>query len=234
VSVDQSVVINTAPPVSGELLSQLAELDLPAFGHILDTGFASGLTQLAGGPGLRVGRVVTVRLADTDSRILHYATALIEPGDFVVVDAGRWGDYAAVGGGIAVGLAAAEAAGIATSGTCTDLAELEESGLIVYGRGLAAFTTRANGGAIKGSINEAASLGGVTVMPGMVAMADGNGLLLAPASTLTSLLSRVRELIEWEPPVMAQVRAGARIGDLTLAAEDLAALNALAGRKIKT
>jgi 4-hydroxy-4-methyl-2-oxoglutarate aldolase len=230
-SIDPSVVINSAPPVPGGLLSQLAELELPAFGHILDAGFASGLTQLAGGPGLRAGRVITVRLADTDSRILHYATTLIEPGDFVVVDAGRWGDYAAVGGGIAAGLAVAGATGIATSGACTDLAELEGSGLIVYGRGPAAFTTRANGRAIKGSINEAVSLGGVTVTPGMVAMADGNGLLLAPASTLAPLLDRVRELMEWEPPVMAQVRAGARIGELTLAPDDLAALNVIAGRK---
>jgi 4-hydroxy-4-methyl-2-oxoglutarate aldolase len=233
-SIDPSVVVNGAPPVPRELLNQLAELDLPTFGHILDLGFTSGLTQLAGGPRLRVGRVITIRLVDTDSRMLHYATTLVEAGDFVVVDSGRWTDYAAVGGGIAVGLAAAGAVGIATSGCCTDLAELEESGLIVYGRGLSAFTTRSNGGAIKGSINETALVGGVMARAGMVAMADANGLLLADASTLAPLISKVRELIEWEPPVMERVRAGARIGDLTLTPEDLATLNGLAGRKTTT
>ncbi|NQX28062.1 RraA family protein [Microbacteriaceae bacterium VKM Ac-2854] len=234
-SVSPDVVINTdTPRVPDELLEALRELDLPTFGHLLESGFAEGLQHIVGPAALAVGRVVTVKLLDTDSRMLHYSTALVQPGDFVVIEAGANVRYASVGGGIAGAFAAAGVVGIAVDGRCTDIVELRESGMAVYSRGLSPFTTRSNGGPIRGSINVPVSVGAIAVTPGLIALGDENGLLFATAEQVEALIPRVHELLAWEPPAMARVRAGERLADILIPADDLAHLNTLAQRKATT
>ncbi|WP_144721177.1 RraA family protein [Agrococcus jejuensis] len=229
-SVAPDVRILPAPPVDAALLETLRGLDLPTFGHILEDGFARGIHRIAGGETLTVGRVVTVKLVVTDSRLVHYMTSLVQPGDFVVVDNGHNTTHASVGGGVAGALAARGAVGVAVEGTVTDVVELRESGMVVLGRGLAPFTTRTQPDRpVQGGINVPVTIGGASVRAGMIAMADENGVLFAEPDMLAGLVDRVRSMMAWEPPAMARVRAGeTTLAELILPPEDLAALDALA------
>ncbi len=177
-------ITRRVPSVEPALVDDLASLDLPTFGHILEHGMVRGLTHIAGEPGLTVGRVVTVQLVNTDSRLVHYVTSLLEPGDFVVIANGQNTEHASVGGGVAAALKVAGAVGVAVDGKVTDVVELRESGLAVFARGLAPFTTRIQDRPIEGTINQPVSVGGVVARPGAVALADENGLLIADAATL--------------------------------------------------
>ncbi len=224
-------IVRDAPQLDPELRSTLEGLDLPTFGHILEAGFPRGLQRIAGGEQLVVGRVVTIRLADTDSRMVHYSTGLVRPGDFVVIDTGMNLTHACVGGGVAKAYAAAGVVGIAVSGTVTDIVELREAGLAVYAAGMSAFTTRSTDRPIRGEFNVPIAVGGVAVEPGMVAMADENGVLLAPAEKLAGLVERVTQMMEWEPPVMERVRSGELLSTLILPADDIAELDRI-GREV--
>jgi 4-hydroxy-4-methyl-2-oxoglutarate aldolase len=230
-SVSPEVRINmNIPQLDAALAEELASFDLPTFGHILDSDFVEGLQRVAGGDRPVVGRVVTVQLAGTDSRMVHYSTALVQPGDFVVIETPGATSHACVGGGVAQAYAAAGVVGVAVNGPTTDILELRESGLSFYSRGLSPFTTRNNDGPIAGAINVPVSVGGVRVVPGMIAFGDENGLLITHAEVLRPLLARVREMTNWEPPAMARVRNGEKLADMILPREDLEALNALAQR----
>ncbi|HMH59196.1 MAG TPA: RraA family protein [Galbitalea sp.] len=224
-------IVTDIPEPDPELLTALGSLDLPTFGHILEAGFVRGIHRIVGGETLTIGRVVTVQLVDTDSRMVHYSTALVQPGDFVVIDGGMNGTHASVGGGVAKSYAAAGVVGVAISGTCTDIVELRESGLAVYATGLSAFTTRSTDRPIRGAINVPVAVGGVAVTPGMIAMADENGLLLTTPEVLAGLVERVTAMMAWEPPVIERVRAGERLADHILPSDDLDFLNQLAHRK---
>jgi 4-hydroxy-4-methyl-2-oxoglutarate aldolase len=230
VSVSPDVrIVTDIPAPSAELIETLAGLDLPTFGHILEEGFARGIRNIVGGEKLTVGRVVTVKLVATDSRMVHYVTKLVRPGDFVVIDNGHNTTHAALGGGVSFALSASGAVGAAVSGTVTDVVELRESGMAVYATGLAPLTTRFSASPIQGAINVPVTVGGVSVRPGMIAMADENGVLFADAAVLEALVERVRGMMAWEPPVMAKVRAGISLAEQILPPEDLAELDALAG-----
>jgi 4-hydroxy-4-methyl-2-oxoglutarate aldolase len=229
-TVDSQVQILSAPQLDAALLETLRGLDLPTFGHILEEGFAHGIRRIAGAEKLTVGRVVTVKLVNTDSRLVHYLTKLVEPGDFVVVDNGHNLTHASVGGGVATSLAARGAVGIAVNGAVTDIVELRESGLAVLASELAPFTTRTQADKpVQGAINVPITIGGATVHAGMIAMADENGALFAPAEVLSSLIERVRSMMAWEPPAIARIRAGeTTLAELILPANDLDLLDALA------
>jgi regulator of RNase E activity RraA len=229
-SVASGVRILPSPPVDHQVLSTLRGLDLPTFGHILEEGFAQGIQRIAGGETLTVGRVVTVKLVATDSRLVHYVTRLVEPGDFVVVDNGHNRTHASVGGGVAAALAARGAVGVAVNGCVTDVVELRQSGLAVLAAGLSPVTTRTQPDRpVEGGINVPVTIGGATVRAGMIAMADENGVLFAEPDVLTALVERVRGMIAWEPPALARVRSGeTTLAESILPPGDLDELDALA------
>lgn len=229
-SVALSVAVRPAPPLPAGTIDTLGALDLPTFGHILEEGFARGIRHISGPDSLVVGRVVTVKLVATDSRLVHYLTRIVEPGDFVIVDNGHNTTHASVGGGVAGALAAGGAVGVAVQGAVTDVVELRESGMSVLATGIAPLTTRTQmGRPVEGGINVPVTLGGAIVHPGMVAMADANGILVTAPETVLGLVPRVREMMAWEPPAMARVRAGeVSLAELILPPDDLAALDELA------
>jgi len=103
--------------------------------------------------------------------------------------------------------------------------------MAVLATGLAPLTTRTQPDRpVQGGINVPVTIGGVTVRPGMIAMADENGVLFAEAAVLAGLVERVRGMMSWEPPAMARVRAGeTTLAELILPPDDLAELDALSG-----
>lgn len=232
-AVSPDVVIGDRRSVDPELLTKIQSLDLPTFGHILKSGFVSGLTNLVTPKKIAVGTVFTVKVPTTDSRILHFATELIKPGDFVVIDTCLNNSLACLGGGVAYALQSRGAAGVAVGGLATDLAELKDSGLCVYARGLTAITTRIGEGPIEGEINTPIQIGGVIAAPGMIAIADSSGLLITEQHKVREQIDRVEELLRWESQMMPRVKAGGSLAEEILNPADLSELRALAQKEVK-
>jgi 4-hydroxy-4-methyl-2-oxoglutarate aldolase len=221
----KELAVSHAPVVDGAFIKEIAALDLPAFGHFLEQGFLHSLRQIAGNPALVAGRAVTCSFPGNDSRILHYATGLVEPGDILLVDACGAGDFACVGGGIATALTVAGAAGVVIDGWATDVQELQASGLRVFAKGLHAVTTRRNQEPLQGTINQPIMMDGVVVQPGDIVLIDGNGVLVATLQALEEVIEKVRAAIEWEPAAMRRVTSGTRLAEVTLDLNDLTRLD---------
>jgi 4-hydroxy-4-methyl-2-oxoglutarate aldolase len=210
-------------------LIRIAGVDLPTLGHVVETGFTTGLSWVCG-TGRAVGRVVTVKLPTTDSTLLQYLTSLVQPGDFVLVDMCGNRTHAPFGGVLAAAFAASGVVGVAVDGACTDIEGLRESGLIVYSRNLSAMTTRRSPGSLHGEINGAVSIGSVAVVPGMVAFGDENGLLVAESAVILDSLPAAEEIMAGEPGLLAVIGSGARLADAFLPDELLTELREIAQR----
>lgn len=191
----------------------LADLDLPTLGHILERGYPKGLQRFSGS-GRVIGRAVTISLTGTDSRLVHYATSIAAPGDFLIIDTGLNTTHAPIGGVMIEAFRLAGVVGIAIDGAATDVEELRASGVTVFARGLSPVTTRNSGAPLAGSINQPVSIGGVTAEPGHLVIADDNGLLITDAAAVLEIAPTVRAWQDEEPERIARLRAGERFIDL--------------------
>ncbi|MFF9563806.1 RraA family protein [Leifsonia sp. NPDC014704] len=204
-----------------ELLEKLARVSFPTLGHYLEEGFADpGIVRLAGTARV-IGRAVTVRTTATDSTMLHHAAGVVEAGDVIVVDTGGDVRHAPLGEVVASALSFRGAAGAIVDGAATDIDEISELGLPVYGRGLSVLTTKLHE-IDAGGLNIPVVCGGVVVRPGDVVLADANGVLFAPAAVLEQLIDTALEDDAEEPDLVQALRDGGRLGDLTGASATIA------------
>lgn len=219
-----SIVVSPLPaPVDSGLIARLEGVSFPTIGHYLEEGFMDSGVQRQTGIGRVVGRAITVRLTAQDSTLLHHAAGYCEPGDVFVIDTGGDTRHAPVGEVLAVALHSRGAAGVIVDGVITDLDEIEPLGLPVYSRGRSMLTTKLLG-LDAGGINVPVVCGGVVVRAGDVVLADANGVFAAPADVLSALVDTVEEDDAEEPDLVARIRAGERLGDLTGASATVAAL----------
>jgi len=205
---------NPPPPLSADLIERLNRVSFPTIGHYLETGFADPGIVRQCGTGRVVGRAVTVRLTGQDSTLLHHAAGYAEPGDVFVVDTGGDTRHAPVGEVLAEVLHARGAAGVVIDGVMTDIDEVEATGLPVYARGRSVLTTKLLH-LDAGGLHVPVTVGGVVVQPGDVVLADRNGVFVASAQVLEQIIDTALADDAEEPELVEQVRAGARLGDLT-------------------
>ncbi len=217
-----SVNIGPSPaPIDPVLLDKLGRVSFPTLGHYLEEGFADpGIARLAGS-GRVVGRAVTVRTTATDSTMLHHAAGLVEAGDVVVVDTGGDLRHAPLGEVVASALSFRGAGGAIVDGSATDIDEIAQLGLPVYGRGLSMLTTKLHE-IDAGGLNIPVVCGGVVVRPGDIVLADANGVLFAPAEVLEAVIDVALEDDAEEPELVQALRDGGRLGDLTGASATVA------------
>ena len=219
-----SPIINAvAPQLPAGLAETVAAVDVPTFGHFLEAGFVDPAIRRISGSGRLFGRAITVRITATDSTLVHCATALIAPGDVLVVDTGGDRRHAPVGGVVGHAIAAAGAAGVIIDGVCTDVQTLRELDLIVYARGTSALTTKLHG-IDAGGINVPITCGDVYVEPGYLVTADENGALIAHPDQVSEVLAAAQASDQGEPATIEKLRGGAKLPDLTRAGALLAAL----------
>lgn len=218
------VTIGPEPePLPSDLVGKLERVSFPTLGHYLEEGFADpGIRRVAGSRRV-VGRAVTVRTTATDSTMLHHAAGLVETGDVVVIDTGGDLRHAPLGEVVASALAFRGAAGAVVDGSATDIDEIAGLGLPVYARGLSMLTTKLHD-IDAGGLNVPVVVGGVVVNPGDVVLADANGVLFAPAHVLAALIDTALADDAEEPELVAELRAGGRLGDLTGATASVQAL----------
>lgn len=218
------IVLNpTAPELPAGLAGAATAVDVPTLGHFLEDGFCDPAIVRQAGAGRLVGRAVTVRITATDSTLVHKATALLRPGDVLVVDTGGDRRHAPVGGVVGHAVAASGAAGIVIDGVCTDRAMLTETGLSVYARGTSVLTTKLHG-LDAGGINVPVSCGGVAVQPGDLVLGDDNGVLIANPAQVGAVLDRARASDEAEPALLRRIASGDKLPALSGADKLLAQL----------
>jgi 4-hydroxy-4-methyl-2-oxoglutarate aldolase len=219
-----TITINpNAPDLPVGLVKEASSVDVPTLGHFLEEGFCDPAIARQTGSGRLVGRAVTVRITATDSTLVHKVTALLQPGDVLVVDTGGDRIHAPVGGVVASAIAASGALGVIIDGVCTDLAMLADTGLSVYSRGTSVLTTKLHG-IDAGGINVPVTCGGVPVQPGALVLGDDNGVLIANPAHVAAALGNARESDDSEPALLEKLRAGQKLPQLSAADRLLAEL----------
>lgn len=189
-------------------------------GHMRDHGFAHGLTAITDA-NAAVGTAFTVRLPDLDSTMLHYAVDRIEPGHVLVIDAGGRQDRACVGAMVAFAARHRGAAAIIVDGMATDLPDLVDFGIPVFARGISPRTTRILG--IEGAMNVPVTIAGAAVEPGMLVIADQDGVIFLDAEDFQRIAEKAEKAQSIEPGVKEALLAGKALSELSGAADFVAA-----------
>lgn len=205
--------INTLPgQIPAADLQLLAQVETATVGHWRHVGFMDRRIQ----PLLArrvVGTAVTVAIPGPDSTLLHHALGLVRPGDIIIVD--RLGDdrHACWGGGVTIAAKAAGAVAGIVDGPCTDEAEILASDFPVWCRGLSPVTTRIYD--LGGGLNIPIACGGAVVLPGDAILADESGVLVLRPGEVRSVAEAAIERQNRGREREAQVKAGAKLGDLS-------------------
>lgn len=200
-------------PLPDDMIALLSQVETATVGHWRLYGFMdSGIQSLLKGRRV-VGCAVTVAIPGADSTLLHHATGLLRPGDFVVVD--RLGDrrHACWGGGVTVAAKAAGAVGGVVDGPCTDVEEIEASDFPLWARGVAAITTRLQN--LGGGMNIPVACGGVPVIPGDVVLADSSGVLILSRDEAVAIAHKALAIQARSASRESEIKVGARLGELS-------------------
>lgn len=162
---------------------------------------SGGIRQLAAGAGTLVGPAVTVReVPSTEALPPAHALAAIDesaPGSVVCIDAGG-ADVAVWGGLMTAGAAARGIAGAVLDAGVRDVTEIRRDypGFPVYARSAVPATTVGRFRTV--SLNEPVLVGGVTIRPGDLIVADRDGVVRVPEELITDVLRSATEIEDRE------------------------------------
>ena len=185
-------------------------------------GFASSIfADVAGRRGALHGRVqpllptmracgpaFTVDVRPGDNLMIHAAMALAKPGDVLVID-GKADLTAALMG--AIMLTACKQlglAGVVIDGAIRDTEELRALGFPVWAAGANPNGPTKN---VPGRINAPIGCGGVTVHPGDLVVADGDGVVIVERERVASLLPLAAKKVAEEAKRIAEITGGGPI-----------------------
>lgn len=156
---------------------KLEQVDIAAIGHYTEFGFMDPEIKAMTGKYTKLyGSALTVRLPAQDSKALHLAASMVQPGDILVIDRSGDKNHACVGEMVALCAKQRGAVAIVIDGPMTDYEEIQEIGIPVFATGISGLTTKFIENS--GEINDDVSCGGVVVHPGDLVMADKNGVLV--------------------------------------------------------
>lgn len=205
--------------MNDDLVTRLRRLDACAVSDALDRlgidgQVACGLEQRATARRI-AGRVVTFRLVPAgqaprrDGPVRHLGTTAIEraaAGDVIVVEQ-RTGIEAGCWGGI-LSLAAKVKGldGVVADGPVRDIDEARAYELPVFCRGLTARTAR--GRVEEAEVNGPVSIGGVTVQPGDLVIADASGVVFVPAGRAGDVIAAAEQIAGREAAMARDLLAG--------------------------
>jgi 4-hydroxy-4-methyl-2-oxoglutarate aldolase len=159
------------------------------------------------------GSAVTVSGPPGDNLWLHRGLYKCRPGDTLVATVGgayEWGYWGEI-----LSFAARELAlaGVVIDGCVRDLAQIDEVGIPVFGRGASIRGTAKHADGV-GAINDAIVLGNAVVNPGDWIVGDEDGLVVIPVGRAESVIERGKERLAKESIIMAALRVGKRTLDL--------------------
>jgi regulator of RNase E activity RraA len=181
-------------------------------------GVACAPTQIGGlwdGCKKVVGAAMTLRLAPLAESHKEITTvvgtlqAIMDalPGDVLVIDVGGRMDLNTFGGVAGATTLHYGLAGVVCDGVARDIDEYKALGLPVYGKGFIHQSVRGRVGYVGHDIE--VNIGGNTVRPGDLIVADENGVVIVPQEHIEAALKIARFVKETEDSVIAAIRAGA-------------------------
>lgn len=188
-----------------------------SLGHLTDFGYAHGLQPLVR-PAKAVGLAYTVRLPHLDGVAVHYALSHIARGEVLVIDTSGQHNRAAWGGVTAYAAAKAGVAGVIVDGPVTDWEEITESGPPVWCNGNTCSITGRKMG-LEGAVEIPVQVGGAVVHPGDIAFADSDGVFFIRPEGALDLAQALEHREAREPGLKRQLDDGARMADISGAAE---------------
>lgn len=201
------------PELSREVRDLLGGCETATIGHWRLWGFCAPAIRPVLPHRRIVGRAVTLALPGPCSTLLHHAVDSLEPGDILMID--RLGDHrhACWGGGITLAVKAAGGIGGVIDGPCTDAAEIIESDMPVWSRGISPITTRQYD--LGGRMNRPVCVGGVVVMPGDAVLCDHSGVLVLPPDEAEAEARKALAFQESGLAIEARLRAGESLPTLS-------------------
>ncbi|UNS95342.1 RraA family protein [Streptomyces tubbatahanensis] len=196
----------SSPRFTDETLHAFRDLSTASVADAVEAhgarGFVSGaVRQQTPGTGSLVGPAVTVREvpADAPEPPTHALAAIDEsaPGSVVCIDAAG-ADIAVWGGLMTAGAVARGIAGAVLDAGVRDVTEISRDypGFPVYARSAVPATTVGRYRTV--SLNEPVLVGGVTIRPGDLVVADRDGVVRVPAELVDDVLRTASEIEERE------------------------------------
>lgn len=173
--------------VSPEIVAQAAKFQAAILADVNERRGALHGRIAAVDPTMKLaGPAITVEVRPGDNLMIHAAMAVAQPGDVLVID-GKGDLSSALMGAIMMNQAKAiDLAGVVVDGAVRDVLELRELGFPVFAAG-----ANPNGPTkyIPGRVNWPISIGGVSVNPGDLVVADADGVVVIEREKAASLLA---------------------------------------------
>ena len=158
------------------------------------------------GPGMSfAGQALTAQTMVGDNGPLHYALTAAWKGCVLVVDARAHLETAVWGGILTMAAKAAGVVAVVIDGAVRDVAELRESGIAVYARGIVPNGPHKGFG---GSVNTPIQCAGVPVDPGDLIVGDEDGVVVIRPGQLAGLMERCKARIAKEEAFVKQIESG--------------------------
>ena len=173
-------------------------------------------------PDVRMAGPALTLVAEDDHLALFDALAVAAPGDVLVVATGG-GERAVLGELFATEAARRGLAGVVVDGLCRDVHGLRRLRLPVFARGT---TPRSGSTVARRAPGEPIPCGGVEVAPGDLVVADDDGVVIAPPARIAAALEAAERIGRAERAMLAAMREGTPLHDLTNHAEHVARLDA--------
>lgn len=199
--------------VSDDLIERYRSIPPATIGHLtgeefLDSGIKPLFTPISA-----VGRARTVRMPRGDGALSRPAIQAIQPGDVLVI--AQDGDDQVSCWGEMTSLAAKMrgAVGVIIDGSATDWAEIRGQQMPTFARAVVARI----GSRLElpgGSLNEPIDVGGVTVNPGDLVVADDNGICVLSAARAEELYPASRLAEDRGPWIKRWLEAGGDLADV--------------------
>ena len=154
------------------------------------------------------GPALTIDVRPGDNLMIHAAMALAKPGDVLVID-GKGDESCALMGEIMVSQCMALGiAGVVVYGAVRDTEAIRALGFPMYAVG-----ANPNGPSklVPGRINWPVSVGGVTVQPGDLVVADGDGVVVVETAKVPTVLELAKKKLADETARIDGIRSGTQL-----------------------
>ncbi len=156
------------------------------------------------------GPAFPLRCAAGDNLAIHLAVDQVPRGHVLVVDAmgyiaGYWGEI------LTVAAQARGVTGLVIDGGVRDVTAIEKRQFPVFARGVG---MRACVKAHAPSVGEPVVIGGVTVAPGDLVVADADGVTCIPQAQVQRTLAAARQRAEKEAGIIKRLQAGETTVDI--------------------
>ena len=180
--------------------------DVSPIGILMD----SGIRPIWAGARLS-GPAFTVKVAPGDNASLMVAIRTASSGDVLVVDGGGNVERALWGAILSLAARQRGIAGIVLDAAARDRDEITEMGWPVFARGVTPDTPYSK---VHGSTGQPITCGGLTVKPGDMVYADGDGIVVISREAHDATLERAMERIEMEEQIFQGLEAGQPLDEL--------------------